>query len=460
MLSARQGDQNDIDRGAQPARRVYYGWVIVAVCFLVMTLAAPVLSSFSIFYVAILEDLKWSRGDTAIAMSVYLVVGGLAAPFAGGLMDRFGPRLVMPVGALVITGALLWMSRMSTLWHFYVAYGVVAALGGAMLHIVPLTTIISNWFVRNRGLAIGMVTAGQGVGQVAVPLVQVLIHRAGWRGAYLALGAIILTAPTVLALLFLYKRPADKGLSVEDEARLWRKRKESDGIEGASADADGPNNRKREVVILDKGWAETDWTVGKAVRTFRFWALTLVMAMFAAGFLMISVQLVAYLTDVGYSPVLAASVVGLQGFVNIIGRFTGGILSDRIGREKTLTLSVASFVICLLLLKVAGAMTSPVLAYIFAVFYGMGSGMTLPALMASAADLFQGKHFGSILGVVTLGGFSGGALGAWLGGHFFDLTQAYNINFLVAAAVMFTSAALIWKARPSRVRIVRVAQAV
>jgi len=176
------------------------------------------------------------------------------------------------------------------------------------------------------------------------------------------------------------------------------------------------------------------------------------------GFLMISVQLVAYLTDIGYSSILAASVVGVQGFVNIIGRFAGGAISDRIGREKTLTLSVVAFLICLLLLNTAGAVTSQALLYVFAIFYGLGSGMTLPALMAAAADLYQGKHFGSILGVITLGGFSGGALGAWLGGYLFDLTQAYSVNFLVAAGMMLASAALVWKARPGAVKYVQAAQ--
>ncbi|HXG68624.1 MAG TPA: MFS transporter, partial [Blastocatellia bacterium] len=332
MQQAERGGQDAGSRKARSAVRIYYGWVIVTVCFLVMTLAAPVLASFSIFYASILDDLKWSRGDTSLAMSIYLMINGLAAPFVGGLIDRFGPRLVMPAGALAVAVALLLISQMEALWQFYLAYGVIAAIGGATLHIVPLTTILSNWFARNRGLAIGMVTAGQGVGQVAVPLVQMLINRIGWRGAYLALAVVIVTVPTTLVLLFLRRKPADMGLSIEDEAPLWRKRAES-----GSADGEPERGRQREVVVVDREWAETEWTVGRSLRTFRFWALTLVMAMFAAGFLMISVQLVAYLTDEGFSPVLAASVVGVQGFINIIGRFSGGWLSDRIGREKTLT---------------------------------------------------------------------------------------------------------------------------
>ena len=212
-------------------------------------------------------------------------------------------------------------------------------------------------------------------------------------------------------------------------------------------------DRRAEVVILDKKWVETDWTVGTAVRTQRFWALTLVMALVAVGFFLISVHLIAYLVDKGYSPLMAASVMGFQGLINIIGTLLGGMLGDRIGREKTLTLGMAIFIACIVLLNIGGFIVSPVCIYGFAVLYGIGYGMAFPALMASVADLFQGKHFGSILGVILLSGYFGAALGSWLGGLFFDLTHAYRWNFLLAGIVMLSSAALIWKAGPSQVRL-------
>ncbi len=445
-------EHNGQQAGDVVAPPVYYGWVIVAVCFTVLALISLIISSFTLFYVPVLQNFNWSRASTAIAMSIYLVLSGVAAPFAGGLIDRFGPRRVMPVGALVAGGALLWLSRSTALWHFYVAFGVVAAIGSAMLHIVPVTTIVSNWFVRHRGTAIGIVTAAPGAGQlILLPVTQSLINRIGWRATYLVLGAAILIIPTVLILLFLYSRPSERGLSIEDETRT-RKHK----MTGSVMIEDGQKAKRRtDLVILDKGWAETEWTIVKAIRTFRFWALTLVMGMFAAGFFLISVHLVAYLTDKGYSSIVAASVVGLQGFINIVGTLLGGFLGDRLGREKTLTLSIAIFIGSIVLLNVGGLIISSAIIYAFAVLYGVGYGMAFPVLMASAADLFQGRHFGSVLGVIVLGGYLGGALGAWMGGYFFDLTQAYRVNFMVAALVMFVSAVFIWKARPGQVRIVR-----
>lgn len=462
MQQIDQKKDDPIRSGHAPAAsRIYYGWIVVATCFLVIAPVMPLMiPSFGIFQAPILDEFRWDRGDFAIALSIHLVFGGLASPVAGGLIDRFGPRRVMPVGALITALALILMSRSDELWHFYVAFGLMAAAGSSLLQIVPLTTLVANWFVRHRGTAIGIVSAGAGAGQLALlPLIKVLIDQIGWRNTYLVFGLAILVIPTTLILSFLHTRPEDCGLSIEDESGRRRRRDET----GAKTETGGrepeQGNRgggRTEVVILDKEWAEVDWTMGKASRTFRFWMLALVMAVFAAGMLLVSVQLVAYLGDKGYGSIIVASVLFLQGALNMVGEFFGGFLCDRIGREKTLTLSLVTFGVSIVFLNMAGAVISPALVYVFTFFYGIGQGMAAPALMISASDLFQGKHFGSILGVIVLGGYFGGAIGAWLSGRLFDLTGAYHVNFLVSGLAMLISATLIWKARPGSVRQARI----
>jgi MFS family permease len=442
---------------AQAASPIYYGWIVVATCFLVIAPVAPLVASFSIFQVPILDEFSWSRGSFAIALSVHLVFAGIAAPFAGGLIDRFGPRRVMPIGAMLTALALILLSRSTSLWHFYVAFGLMAAAGTSLLQIVPLTTLVANWFVRHRGTAIGIISAGSGAGQLALlPLTQYLIKYIGWRHTYLVFGLTILIIPTTLIWLFLHARPEDCGLSIEDELGR-RSAHDETGAMAQTGEGEQRNRggRRSEVVVLDRKWAETDWTMRKAARTFRFWTLTIVMALFAAGLLLISLQLVAYLGDKGYDPILVAAVVGLQGMLNMVGEFVGGFLCDRIGRETTLTLSLIIFITSIVLLNLVGVVTSTPLVYVFTLLYGLGFGMAVPALMISASDLFQGKHFGSILGVIVLGGYFGGAIGAWLSGRLFDLTGAYQVNFLVAGAAMLVSAVLIWRARPGSVRQVR-----
>jgi MFS family permease len=443
---------------ARAGNSIYYGWIVVATCFVVIALAAPLVASFSIFQVPVLDEFKWSRGSFAIALFIHLSFSGIAAPFAGGLIDRFGPRLVMPIGTVMTALALIFMSQGASLWHFYVAYGLIAAAGSSLIQIVPLTALLSNWFVRHRGAAIGIVSAGSGAGQLALlSLMQLLIKNIGWRHTYLVFGLAILAVPTTLILLFLHTRPEDRGLSIEDELGRRRIRNSDSPPEsvGEGAEQSNQGDRPSDVVILDKEWVDVDWTLGKASRTFRFWTLSVTMALFSAGLLFISTQLVAYLGDKGYGPILIASVVGLQGGLNMLGEFVGGFLCDRIGREKTLTLGLIIFVSCIALLNLAGVVNSPTLIYAFTLFYGLGFGMAVPALMISASDLFQGKHFGSILGVIALGGYFGGGLGAWLSGLLFDLTHAYQVNFLVAALAMLISAGLIWKARPGSIRQIR-----
>jgi MFS family permease len=460
MQQINQKKEGPLRSGYAPAAsRIYYGWIVVATCFLVIAPVMPLFPSFAIFQVPILDEFKWSRGSFAIAMSIHLVVAGLAAPFAGGLVDRFGPRRVMPVGAFLTALALILLSWSAELWHFYVAFGLMAAAGSSLLHLVPLTTIVANWFERHRGSAIGIVSAGTGAGQLSLlPLIKILIDHIGWRYTYLVYGLTILVIPTTLIWLFLHRRPEDRGLSIEDESG-WRRGSDEAGAKtetgGGEAEQGNQGSGRTEVVILDKKWTETDWTLGKAARTLRFWALTLVMVLFAIGSLLISLQLVAYLGDKGYGSIVVASVVGLQGMLNMVGQFTGGFLCDRIGREKTLNLSLVMFGAGIVLLNLAGAISSPALVYVFTLFYGVGQGMAAPSLMISASDLFQGKHFGSILGVIFLGGYFGGALGAWLSGRLFDLTGAYKLNFLLSGLAMLISMALIWKARPGSVRQMR-----
>jgi MFS family permease len=443
---------------ALAASPIYYGWIVAAACFLVIAPTAPLFTSFSIFQVSILNEFHWASGDFAITIAICFVFSGLAAPIAGGLIDRFGPRRVMPIGALITALALILLSRSSSLWHFYIAFGLMAAAGSSLLQIVPLTALIANWFKRYRGTAIGVVNAGSGAGQSALmPVITLLINHIGWRHTYLVFGLTILIIPTTLILLFLYTRPEDRGLTIEDE--LGGRRREEAGAKtntgGVEPEQDNRGDRRTEVVILDKEWAEVDWTLRKARRTFRFWTLALLMMMFATGSLLIALQLPKYLGDKGYSSIIVASVLGMQGVLNMVGEFLGGFLCDRIGREKTLTLSLLSFCAGIVFLNMAGAVSSLTFVFVFTLFYGMGQGMAPPSMMISASDLFQGKHFGSILGVIFLGGYFGAAIGSWLSGYLFDLTGAYQVNFLVSALAMLTSAALIWKVRPGSVRQVR-----
>ena len=155
----------------------FYGWVILAVAFITMVLGYGIRNNFSVFYPTIVEEFGWSRGNTALMFSIAILVYGLVAPLAGSMVDRFGPRLVFPMGSFIVGGSIALCSLATAQWHFYLLYGVVAAIGLSIMGLTPLMAIVSKWFVKKRGLVFGILSAGFGLGLVSAPAVQFLISR-------------------------------------------------------------------------------------------------------------------------------------------------------------------------------------------------------------------------------------------------------------------------------------------
>ncbi|HKA21718.1 MAG TPA: MFS transporter [Blastocatellia bacterium] len=425
---------------SKPSQKVYYGWIVVAVSFVTMAIVSPAWFSFSLFYPPILTEFGWTRAATASVYSLNLFVSGALSPLIGLLIDRYGPRTVMPIGALLLAAGFVGSSQIHQLWHFYLWFGLVGAVGLCAVQVVPHAAIISNWFGRNRATALGIIMASLGLGRlVFFPAIQYVISRSGWRVAYIWLAAIITVIVVPIIILFQRHKPADKGLENHPEVSS-----------GAGTGSHGA--RGRQMVVVDRQWAGTEWTLKNAARTYRFWALALLFIVATGATFLIGVQLVAYLQSAGISSITAASFVGLQGLMSTAGNFVGGILSDRVGREKTLTLSAIIYIAGILALSLIQVYPTTILLYGYAVFFGVGFGMSFPAIMASAADVFQGKRFGSIFGAMNMLGGFGGAFGAWLGGYAFDKTGGYRAMFIIATAVVASSIVLVWSARPSKVR--------
>ena len=167
--------------------KFFYGYVILALCFANMVVMRGVNGAFGVYYIALLEEFSWSRSDGATIASANFVVYAIAAPVVGLAFDRFGPRLLMPLGAFLVGIGLVLSSFASSLWGLYFSYGIVTALGQGALSFVGHNALISFWFVRKRATAIGIASMGQGLGAlVMVPSTQLLINYMGWRWAYIA----------------------------------------------------------------------------------------------------------------------------------------------------------------------------------------------------------------------------------------------------------------------------------
>ncbi|MFC1943012.1 MFS transporter [Chloroflexota bacterium] len=420
---------------------IFYGWIVVATSFITMTIIYGLRFSFSVFYVAILDDFGWTRASTAGIYSLSLLVYGLSSPIAGFLLDRLGVKKTICLGSVLLSIGVGACSLANTIWHLYVLFGVVAAFGMACAGYIPNSTIITNWFVRRRATAIGIVLAGNGLGYLMGTVAQVLISHLEWRGAYIVLAALPIAIIVPLVILFQRQRPEDMGLSPDGDLK-----------ERSTAGSNPLPEVVGKTTIGDREWTSQEWTLGKAIRTYRFWLLFFAsFTMFGIGLQILITHHVAFMVDVGFSKVFAASIHGLFGILVVVGRF-GGFICDRIGREWVYTIGWVGFIIAVSLLYLVSNYSYPWLLYLYAVILGLSAGIIPTAHVSTIADFFQGKNFGLINGVITLGFGMGGALGPWLGGYIFDMTQSYNLAFASVLLGVSLAAIFIWLAAPRKVR--------
>jgi MFS family permease len=305
--------------------------------------------------------------------------------------------------------------------------------GVTSVAIVSYTAILTHWFERKRGLANGLAVSGIGLGTfIFVPLSQYCISLWGWRLTFAILGALVLIILLSLNALLLRHKPQELGLY-------------PDGIK------EGEQRKERELELMDFARSETDWTLQSAWRTGRFWYLMIFPFLAAIVMYAIHVHHVRFLVDQGIDKTTAALIFGLLGIISSAFRIFWGWLSDLIGREKTYTLGTMCIFlgICsLILLEISGERHF-VLPFI--IFFGAGWGVTAPMFMSVAADLFRGRGFGLIYGILEGVIGIGGALGAWVPGFIFDKTQSYQWAFGLVASMIILSCVFVWLAAPRKI---------
>jgi MFS family permease len=414
----------------------FYGWVVVAVTFVTMAIGVNARTAFSLFFPPILSEFGWERGVTAGAFSFGFVVSGCVSPLIGRLMDRAGPRAVMELGVALMAGGLLLAPLTREPWHLYVTIGVMVGAGSVCLGYSGQSQFLPNWFIRRRGMAMGIAFAGVGIGSVTLlPWVQHVIEQSGWRVACTAIGLVLLIVLAPINLL-LHKRPEDIGLLPDGDA------------------APSVSSVKPVSNILDPVWASTNWTLGRALRTARFWWIAC--GFFCGLYVWYAVQVhqTKFLLDIGFSPNVAVWALGVVSLLGIPGQIWLGHLSDRIGREAIWAISCAGFAICFAALIALKYQPSLLLIYVMVVAQGMlGYGLT-SVMGAVVLEIFQGPQFGSIFGCIMLAGLAGGAAGPWVTGVLHDMTQDYTIAFAIGIAVSALSAVAIWQASPRKIRAV------
>jgi sugar phosphate permease len=390
--------------------RLHYGWIVVGVTFLALLVSAGIRAAPGVLIYPLETDLGWSRAAIAFAVSIGLLLYGLAGPFAGRAMDRLGPRRVVLVGLALIAASTAASAAMTALWQLNLLWGVLSGLGTGAAASVLGAAVATRWFVARRGLVLGLFGAAASAGQlVFVPLLMWLVVAIGWRPSTLALAAVVL-AVLVPVLLLMRDEPADVGLHPY-------------GGPPPAAAAGVPSPAAR-------AGATSNGVMARAVRVPEFWLLA--GSFFVCGATsngLIGTHFVPHSIDHGIPEVVAAGALALMGAMNFAGTLASGWLTDRFDPRRLLACYYSFRGLSLFLLPFVTDFSG---LAVFAVVFGLDYIATVPPTAALAADLFGRRHVGTVFGWVFFAHQVGAALTAYLGGLARVTLGDYQAAFLVA----------------------------
>jgi MFS family permease len=415
----------------------YYGWLIVAIAFVTMAIGVTGRTAFSLLLPPLMDEFKWDRGLAAGAFSFGFLFSAAVSPFVGRVVDARGPRIVIWTGVALMSAGLLLAPYVSSPWQLYATLGVAVSGGANMMTYAVHSQFLPHWFVRRRALAISIAFAGAGVGAVLLlPWLQTIILTEGWRASCIAMGWLVVFGIAPITF-FVKKNPADVGQNPDGDRAL----------------PDTTANRHA-VAIIDPAWASIDWTLPRALRTARFWWIAVGYFLALIAWYAVQVHQTKYLVEIGFSPLVAAWALGAVSIIAIPGQILLGALSDRIGREWIWTAGCLGFAVSYATLLGLAYSQSSGLLYCMVFTQGF-FGYALTSVMGPiVAEIFEGPHYGSIFGTITIGLLGGGAVGPWLAGAIHDATGSYRPAFLLIIGFCLVSIMAIWIAGPRRIRSV------
>ncbi len=394
------------------SHRVFYGWRIVTASFTILFVVVGIVYySFPVFYPPLIDEFGWSRAEvTGGFFFSILLIGPLFGISAGFLIDRHGTRRILLTGLLFAGSAFLGFAFMHSLLAYYLFY-FMQTIGYVSAGPIPNQVLISHWFSRMRGRAMGLAYVGIGVGGAVAPvLARFLIREGGWRRAMLALSGIILLVLIPLAWALVRNRPSDMGLY-------------PDGDPAPAAERVTP------------GTPAT--TLRQAMRTLSFWMILAgsLLSIGAVGGVIQHLQL--YLRDRQFTPDRAAQVASFLLVASILGRITMGYLADRFPRKYVMLaacLMVAAGIPFLYFPTVPGTV------YIFAFIFGFGMGADYMLIPLMTAECFGLASLGRLMGVILTTDAISQALAPVVVGRIYDLNRSYDSGFALLAAMAASGA--------------------
>jgi sugar phosphate permease len=406
----------------------YYGWFVLSLCFLTTLTSSGVRSSPSVLIHPLEAEFDWSRTLIASAISMNLLLFGIAAPISGFLIDRFGPRKVMLGSLMLLIAGVSGTMVMTEFWQFFLVWGVIVGLGAGGVGSVLTATVGNRWFVARRGLALGILGSASSTGQIIfLPLFMAMITYAGWRMGSMAL---IVVAISLLPLIYLFMRDDPSEVGLEPYGA---------GQPGAASSGSATSLRgipAKNATITARG----------VVSHPTFWLLAgsfFVCGGTANG--LIGTHLIPHEIEIGIPQIAAASLLGLMGALNMVGTIFSGWMIDRVQPQRWLALVYAMRGVSLLLLPFVQGYFGLV---IFAVIYGLDWFATVPPSMALTADTFGKQNVGKVYGWIFMSHQVGAAIMASAAGALRTFMGDYQFAFLSGGVIAMIAAGLALQIKP------------
>ncbi|HEY7581979.1 MAG TPA: MFS transporter [Acetobacteraceae bacterium] len=390
--------------------RLFYGWVIVSVGIIVTCIGMGSMMSLGVYLQPIAQDMGWTRAGISFTAVLAFLAMGFGSFLWGALSDRFGTRVVVLAGGVILGIGLISASRAATLWQFQVLFGLLVGLAAGSFY-APLTASVTRWFTANRSLAVALVSAGMGLGSLLVaPLSRWIITNYDWRTAMLTLGALAF-ALIVPAALFIRHPPVA-------------------ALTAAAA---------------DRGADGRDFTMSQVIRTPQFAAISLTFFCCCAAHSGPIFHMVSYAIDCGIPAMTAATVFGTTGLASLSGRIVCGLIADRVGAKQTLVAGLAVQAIAVSLYIVTRGTVG---FYALAALFGLAFGGVMPLYAILVREYFGAKVMGSAFGAAAMISTLGMALGPWAGGWLFDTFGGYFWMYIGSFGIGLGAVAIAFTFRP------------
>ena len=417
--------------------RFFYGWYIVAVGILVNIAGTFAFSStLSIFLKPITEELGVTRGAFSLIRTFEIGVAALIVPMLGSWIDRHGGRGVLVLGVLMEGAGLLLSSLVQSFWQFVVVRCSLVIAGEALLGSLVINVTIAQWFVRKRGRAMGIANLGTGVAKLSIPIAAAsLFVLVGWRDTWAIFGIIAPLLVVAPALIFVRRQPEDLGLRPDGDPPLAAI---AEPLESRTDD-----RRKQPAQSSD----ETVWTRAQAIRSPTFWVLVITFGIASVGIAGLNLHIFSYVTDIGHSPLVAASFMSTIAITQLGSTLVWGMLADKFDIRKV---SCIQFLIQAIGLITAITSRQIHVTYIGFFLYGTGLAGSFVLREVIWANFFGRNSLGTVRGLSMLFSHLFAASGAPFFGFLHDRTGSYDLSFTIFSCALFTSAFLVLLAQPPR----------